>query len=137
MTTLIYSFNIKLADLDVWINYLYFKFCCINKDFIITLYRDSPDECTCDVSFPNMKQLDSIFAFIYSASRGYYLVNISTNEVVKVKLNPEDPLELEDKMVIIFGNGHSFTIEIQDGLRSGNNILKQIKVMEIKNAKQR
>ena len=107
------------------------------QDHLIIFGKDSPDECTCDISFPNMKQLDSIFAFIYSASRGYYLVNISTNEVVKVKLNPEDPLELEDKMVIIFGNGHSFTIEIQDGLRSGNNILKQIKVMEIKNAKQR
>lgn len=83
-------------------------------DKIVTFGKEFYEEFSNDISLPNMNQLDSIFAFIYTNSNGFNLVDISQNGVVRVKVG-DSPVEIVDGMIIIFGITHAFEINFVEG----------------------
>jgi FHA domain len=105
-------------------------------DQIVVFGKESHEEFTNDISLPNMKQVDSIFAFIYVNSNGYNLVDISENGVIKVKLDMiTKEVELKNGMIVVIGAGHEFLVTLGNPIMIGNQTVSMISIDGVPNCK--
>ena len=86
------------------------------EDHLITFGKDSAEEFTNDISLPNIKDVDSIFAAIFINSNGLNIIDISKNSTVKIKIAPGKSIKIFDDMIIVLSNIHQFVINIIDGV---------------------
>lgn len=86
------------------------------EDHLITFGKDSAEEFTNDISLPNMKDIDSIFAAIFINTNGLNIIDISKYSTVKIKIAPGKSIQIFDDMVIVLSRLHQFVINIIDGV---------------------
>lgn len=105
------------------------------SDKIVTFGKKDDDEFSNDISLPDFNGVDSIFAFIFTNSSGFNLVDISMNGVVMVAVY-KTSIVLEHQMVILFGNRHFFKIQLIDGPRIEGIVTKQLGISGVQNCEQ-
>jgi hypothetical protein len=98
------------------------------KDFLITLGKDSAEEFSNDITLPNLNDIDSIFAIMYLSRTGLFLMDLSSDAVIKMKLEAGGEIKLRDNLVIVLGKNHQFKVNIRKGIEFGGMRIDTIKL---------
>lgn len=110
------KFKSKCFDINIYGLGSSSRYC---NDKLVIFGKDAHEEFTTDISLPNTKGIDSIFAFIYVNNQGYHLVDISKSACIRIKVWPGTDLELENGMIVVFAKTHAYIVKISDSILLG------------------
>ena len=86
------------------------------RDFIITLGGGSFQGFSNDIQLPGMINAENIFAVMYLSRGKLFLIDISSDSAINMKLMPNEEIILKDGQIIVLGENHLIAVSISKGV---------------------